>query len=775
MAQQRYYASGAFPTTILSAISSSQTTFQVGSVAGLPASVPFTMLLDWGDATQEAISVTSAPTGSGPWTLPAVTRGIDGTTAQAHEPGAIIVHGVTAQDYGSWDAKPGALETIIYVSKNGADANDGLSWGSAKLTAAAGLAALPNGGRLRFGNGWWLEGGLTLPAGGNIHISGQGSNYTGTSGSPGYTVLFSGYYNGSTANGGGDLFYNPSGNYVNVVFEDIALACYPGGGSGGTLTPSGGHVFNLTGAAVSFWVMHRVALSQSVPGKALWYISGGSMLSCWFHDFTCSVSGGNTMPGWHVFGAGDSQNDNSWENFRYTGNNSCSPAFWLANGDTAGWSQDLTIRGACFEETTGGNVHLEGFRYVTFENHVTYDIAAARSDTGCTTTNASATVLDGSAVSGDLGKPVTGTGIPAGTYIAAVTSGTGYTLSANATASGYPVTLAVGAVCNDMYYIGNTSGTNLACDMFSLSRIDRLSGTLGTGVYDINCHSFYSGKLEQCGGSINFNSDPYIVTVSCDDATYYNRPAGSTDISARSGITSAMLAATGFVGATPASTGARLTGGSSATAGHPTAGTFLAGDIWVDSAGTVWTCTSGGTPGTWTSPSGGGAASNDPLSVGRNQTFTGAPQALAALNVTASTLFATRLWAAGYAMSSIRCRIGTVDTANAISVAVLDNTGTYGPGNLLAYGSATPSAAGDFDITLNVSATPQIGYYVAWYCPSTTMTLYGQNFAFTSSSLISKVGATGTVGTWGGISAISGSSFNGDGYGNNGGVYWWNP
>lgn len=97
MAQNRFYSSIAPPTTLASSVGSSGNP-SVNSITGLPSSYPFTMLIDWGTATQEAISVTSAPTGTGPYTLPC-TRGIDGTTGQAHNSGAIIVHGVSAQDY----------------------------------------------------------------------------------------------------------------------------------------------------------------------------------------------------------------------------------------------------------------------------------------------------------------------------------------------------------------------------------------------------------------------------------------------------------------------------------------------------------------------------------------------------------------------------------------------------------------------------------------------------------------------------------------------------
>lgn len=97
MAQNRFYSSSALPTFLTSGVGASGNP-QVASVTGLPTSFPFTMLIDWGLSTQEAISVTSAPTGVGPFTLPC-TRGIDGTTAQSHGQNAVVVHGTTEQDY----------------------------------------------------------------------------------------------------------------------------------------------------------------------------------------------------------------------------------------------------------------------------------------------------------------------------------------------------------------------------------------------------------------------------------------------------------------------------------------------------------------------------------------------------------------------------------------------------------------------------------------------------------------------------------------------------
>jgi hypothetical protein len=101
----RYYTSTALPTILSAALSASGSP-EVPSLPGTwPASFPFPVLIDWGLPSQEAILVTSAPTGSGPLTLPC-TRGVDGTTAQSHAAGAVVVHGTTSYE-------PTLLQTVV--------------------------------------------------------------------------------------------------------------------------------------------------------------------------------------------------------------------------------------------------------------------------------------------------------------------------------------------------------------------------------------------------------------------------------------------------------------------------------------------------------------------------------------------------------------------------------------------------------------------------------------------------------------------------------------
>jgi hypothetical protein len=77
----------------------------VNLISGLPISYPFEITVDLGiysgtNLIQEEMLVTGAPVnnGDGTYTLP-VTRGFDGTTAQAHSSNAVVVHTGGAQDY----------------------------------------------------------------------------------------------------------------------------------------------------------------------------------------------------------------------------------------------------------------------------------------------------------------------------------------------------------------------------------------------------------------------------------------------------------------------------------------------------------------------------------------------------------------------------------------------------------------------------------------------------------------------------------------------------
>jgi hypothetical protein len=88
----RFYAN-APATALASSCSNSQLTITVNSATGYPIQYPFTVIVDRGTATEEAMSVTGAA-----GAVFTVTRAIDSTTAFSHSIGAVVEHGITAQD-----------------------------------------------------------------------------------------------------------------------------------------------------------------------------------------------------------------------------------------------------------------------------------------------------------------------------------------------------------------------------------------------------------------------------------------------------------------------------------------------------------------------------------------------------------------------------------------------------------------------------------------------------------------------------------------------------
>lgn len=93
MPVNRYYSSVAQDTTITANIVSGSGSMTVASTTGFPTSYPFTLAVDYDTASEELVSVTAAAG----LTL-TITRGVDGTSPQAHNIGAVVRHVISAQD-----------------------------------------------------------------------------------------------------------------------------------------------------------------------------------------------------------------------------------------------------------------------------------------------------------------------------------------------------------------------------------------------------------------------------------------------------------------------------------------------------------------------------------------------------------------------------------------------------------------------------------------------------------------------------------------------------
>lgn len=93
MAVNRYYSSTAAATTLTSGIAAGTTTIPVAATTGFPVSYPYTLCIERGTSSEELIEITAAAG----LNLTA-TRGVDGTSAVAHDAGKSVEHVVSARD-----------------------------------------------------------------------------------------------------------------------------------------------------------------------------------------------------------------------------------------------------------------------------------------------------------------------------------------------------------------------------------------------------------------------------------------------------------------------------------------------------------------------------------------------------------------------------------------------------------------------------------------------------------------------------------------------------
>lgn len=88
-----FYSNTSVPTTLLNDIDATATSIQIGDTAGLPVQYPYTLVLDFEGTAMEVVNVTSAAGSS-----LIIQRGQDGTSAQPHTAGAVVVHAAVARD-----------------------------------------------------------------------------------------------------------------------------------------------------------------------------------------------------------------------------------------------------------------------------------------------------------------------------------------------------------------------------------------------------------------------------------------------------------------------------------------------------------------------------------------------------------------------------------------------------------------------------------------------------------------------------------------------------
>lgn len=91
---RRYFSSTYVPTTITSGINATDVTITVAASSGVPASLPWTGVLERGTSNEDLVTVTAV---SG--TTYTIARGIDGQSGKSHLAGASFDHVVSARDF----------------------------------------------------------------------------------------------------------------------------------------------------------------------------------------------------------------------------------------------------------------------------------------------------------------------------------------------------------------------------------------------------------------------------------------------------------------------------------------------------------------------------------------------------------------------------------------------------------------------------------------------------------------------------------------------------
>lgn len=108
---RRYYSSTAVAGTLTATLTSSATTMVVSTITGWPGSFPYTVIIGEDTASEELVTVTA-----GSSTTLTVTRGVGGTSGQAHGIGETVRHGVYSQDFEDGSAHYAASTAVHGVA-----------------------------------------------------------------------------------------------------------------------------------------------------------------------------------------------------------------------------------------------------------------------------------------------------------------------------------------------------------------------------------------------------------------------------------------------------------------------------------------------------------------------------------------------------------------------------------------------------------------------------------------------------------------------------------
>ncbi len=158
-----------------------------------------------------------------------------------------------------------------------------------------------------------------------------------------------------------DLFTVPlvSGGSV-VYFEDLSFVSNPGGG----------HIYNATTAAISFWRWQRCQFIQNNDAKSIFFTTDATFINCTIDDCQSQHTLTATQPSWWLRSSSSAINNNYFRGneFIYSG------LYHISIESTGtGYNQSNVIMNSLLEVCNGGFVRIKAGRFDVIRNATFYD------------------------------------------------------------------------------------------------------------------------------------------------------------------------------------------------------------------------------------------------------------------------------------------------------------------------------------------------------------------------------------------------------------------